>query len=225
MLKRLLTAIKFRGIFFTLREITARFAARVRGWLHHARFSGGPKKLVVEGQLRIIRDRGSTIHMGDNCVLSDRAKLVAVKFNNQSPPSQIKIGNRCQLKHHCLISVKSGLVIMGDRCAFGHHSEINCWQANVEIGSNVRIAAEVYIVTSNHAHDSPDVPIIEQGYEHQNVRIEDNVWIGRRAIILPGVTIGRSAIIGAAAVVTKDIPSNAIAVGVPARVVKMRLTQ
>ena len=54
----------------------------------------------------------------------------------------------------------------------------------------------------------------------QPVKIEDGVWIGGGAIILPGVTIGRNAVIGAGAVVTKDIPANAVAVGSPARVIR-----
>lgn len=54
----------------------------------------------------------------------------------------------------------------------------------------------------------------------QPVKIEDGVWIGGGAIILPGVTIGRNAVIGAGAVVTKDIPANAVAVGSPAKVLR-----
>ncbi|MCA9011646.1 MAG: acyltransferase [Planctomycetaceae bacterium] len=148
-----------------------------------------------------------------------------MKFDNDSRPSEIRIGDRCQIKEQSNISARSGIVHIGERSALGHHTELLCWQANVNIGRNVRIAAEVYIVTSNHAYELADVAIIEQGYLHQDVTIEDDVWIGRRAIILPGVTIGKGAIIGAAAVVTKDIPAYAVAAGVPAKVVKQRLPQ
>ena len=54
----------------------------------------------------------------------------------------------------------------------------------------------------------------------QPVKIEDGVWIGGGAIILPGVTIGRNAVIGAGAVVTKDVPANAVAIGSPAKVLR-----
>ena len=68
-----------------------------------------------------------------------------------------------------------------------------------------------------------DVPIIEQGYSDTNpVVIEDDVWIGSRVIIMPGVHIGEGCVIGTGTIVTKNIPPYAVAVGVPAKVIKFR---
>lgn len=83
---------------------------------------------------------------------------------------------------------------------------------------------EVVIYTSGHRHDRTDILMGQQGDDGvRPVVIGDDVWIGRRAIIMPGVKIGNGCIIGAAAVVTHDIPDYSIAAGVPARVVKNRL--
>ena len=97
----------------------------------------------------------------------------------------------------------------------------------VEIGNNVLMASKVYISDHNHGtysgqdQSDPEVPpskrLIESG---SSVIIGDNVWLGEFVAVLPGVTIGRGSIIGANAVVTRDIPPYSIAVGAPARVVK-----
>jgi maltose O-acetyltransferase len=84
----------------------------------------------------------------------------------------------------------------------------------IDIGENVLIAAHAVITSQTH---DTKANIYNQSNVRKKVCIEDNVWIGTHAIILPGITIGRNTIIGAGAVVTKDIPANDIVVGIPAR--------
>ncbi len=113
------------------------------------------------------------------------------------------------------------LLKIGDNSGVGINCEI---YGPVTIGKNVMMGPEVVIYTSGHKHNRTDIPMIEQGAEtEREVNIGDDVWIGRRAIILPGVKIGNGCIIGAGAIVTKDIPDYSVAVGVPAKVVKNRL--
>ncbi len=92
-------------------------------------------------------------------------------------------------------------------------------QEKVEIGKDCRIAWDVVIM------DSDLHPIEGRTLENKPVIIEDNVWIGCRCIILKGVRIGKGAIIAAGSVVTKSVPSGAIAAGVPARILANRPTQ
>ena len=85
---------------------------------------------------------------------------------------------------------------------------------------------EVIVYTTGHKFDRTDIPMMEQGStEERPVSIGNDVWIGRRVMIMPGVTIGDGCVIGAGAVVTKDIPPYNVAGGVPARVLKSRETE
>lgn len=94
----------------------------------------------------------------------------------------------------------------------------------VSIGNDVMMGPEVIIYTSGHKHENTDIPMREQGSaEVCPVVIEDDVWLGRRAIIMPGIVIGKGSIIGAGAVVTKDIPEYSVAGGVPAKILKSRV--
>jgi len=82
------------------------------------------------------------------------------------------------------------------------------------------------IYTSNHRFDRTDIPMIDQGNtEPKAVVIEDDVWIAARAIILPGVRIGKGAVIAAGAVVTKDVPPYTVVGGIPARKIKSRVEE
>jgi len=88
------------------------------------------------------------------------------------------------------------------------------------------IGPDVVVLSASHKFDRTDIPMCQQGGEPlRPVYIGDDVWIGTRAIILPGRKIGKGAIIGAGAVVTKDVPEYAIVGGNPARVIRYRNQQ
>ncbi len=117
-------------------------------------------------------------------------------------------------------SFTPGLSI-GNNSGVGISCEIN---GDVTIGNDVMMGPEVVIYTSGHRFDRTDIPMCKQGFNSpKEVVIEDDVWLGRRVIIMPGVHIGEGSVIGAGAVVTKDIPEYSVAVGVPAKVIKSRL--
>lgn len=91
------------------------------------------------------------------------------------------------------------------------------------IGNDVIMGPEVMIYATSHKHESINVPIKYQGMEDEReVIIGNGVWIGARAIILPGVHIGDNSIIGAGSVVTKDVPNNSIVAGNPAHLIRER---
>lgn len=109
---------------------------------------------------------------------------------------------------------------LGDCSGIG----VNCHVVGpVTIGNDVIMGPEVIIRTVNHRFDRLDLPIRKQGAAPpERVVISDDVWIGTRVIILPGITIGRGAVVGAGAVVTRDVPPYAIVGGNPAKVIKYR---
>ena len=111
-------------------------------------------------------------------------------------------------------------VELGDNSGIGIRAQIN---GKVMIGKNVMMGPDVCVYAINHAFNRVDIPMNFQGFAPEKpVVIGDDVWIGARVIILPGVRIGTGAVIGAGAVVTKDVPDYAVVGGNPARILKMR---
>lgn len=111
-------------------------------------------------------------------------------------------------------------VTLGSNSGIGSYCEL---RGNITIGDNVLMASDVVIYTVSHSFIDKNRLIIEQGdMEEKPVIIHDDVWIARRVMIMPGVTIHRGAVIAAGAVVTKDVPPYALVGGVPARVIKYR---
>ncbi len=112
-------------------------------------------------------------------------------------------------------------VFIGDYSGIGENCII---PDNVTIGNYVMMGPNCYFVTKNHEFDDVNIPMLKQGFsESKAIVIEDDVWIGYGCIFLPGVTVGCGAIIGAGAVVTKDVPAYAIVGGNPAKVIKYRI--
>lgn len=94
----------------------------------------------------------------------------------------------------------------------------------VTIGDGCIFAHDVQVFTRNHNYDSPDLELIpyDSRYVEKPVVIEECCWIGARASIMPGVRIGKGAVIDACAVVTKDVPNYAVVGGNPAKILKYR---
>lgn len=92
----------------------------------------------------------------------------------------------------------------------------------ISIGDGVRIAPQVMLIAANHVFASTETPIHRQGLEPAPIVIEDDVWLAGKVMVTAGVRIGRGCVVGAGAVVTKDLPPWSVAVGVPARAVRSR---
>ena len=142
-----------------------------------------------------------------------------------------KCGTNITIERHASFGYEGALVgydiEIGSNSLISRNSYLES-SGGIIIGENVKMGPELIIFSRDHAHDDITKPIFDenytcgQGYTYNPVIIEDNVWIGARVIILPGVTIGRMSIIGAGTVVTKDVPAYSIFAGNPGRVVKMR---
>jgi len=104
----------------------------------------------------------------------------------------------------------------------GHRSEILSDHEDIIIGNGVRIAPKVIIMTADNSYANLDIPVNQQNCIYQKVIIMDHSWIGRRAIILPGVKIGQGAILAAGAIVTNDVESYSIVGGIPAKIIGSR---
>ena len=128
-------------------------------------------------------------------------------------------GDEVYVKRGCYLGAGIGIKI-GDRSQLGEGSKI---ERNVTIGDDVVMGADVVILTDSHEFEEVHIPVNQQGArETSSVVIGSDVFIGTRVIIQPGITIGDKAVIGAGAVVTRDIPERGIAVGIPAKVIRYR---
>lgn len=114
-----------------------------------------------------------------------------------------------------------GTLSIGDKCVLARDVSINCY-LDVEIGDSALIADNVYVSDFDHNFADLTVAIKDQGIAKSRVRIGRDVWLGTKVTVARGVEIGEGSVVGANAVVTKDLPAHCVAVGVPARVIRDR---
>ena len=133
------------------------------------------------------------------------------------PYRRFVIGRKSVVESFSCINNAVGDVVIGDYTRIGLHNTII---GPVTIGSHVNLAQGITVTALNHNFSEPGQRIDEQGITTSPVVIADDVWIGANAVILPGVSIGRHAVVAAGAVVTKDVPAGTLVAGVPARIVK-----
>jgi acetyltransferase-like isoleucine patch superfamily enzyme len=135
----------------------------------------------------------------------------------------ISMGPHSAIQLHCYLwHFSPGDGRRNHLVTIGHHTQINrgCWldgRGPITIGNQVSLGAQSMVMTTSHSIDDADFKLT-----NKPVVIEDHAWIGARAIVMPGVTIGKGAVVAAGAVVTKDVPSGLIVGGVPARVIRRR---
>lgn len=137
------------------------------------------------------------------------------------------VAGGCFDKHGKNINVEKNADFgKGDGISIGDNSGlgVNCQvRGPLKIGDNVMMGPDVRIMTAKHDTTRTDIPMCQQGhFPKQKVTIGNDVWIGASVIIMPGITVGNGSIIGAGAVVTKDVPEYSVVAGVPAKVIKYR---
>ena len=128
-----------------------------------------------------------------------------------------RCGNNVNIEKGAVFSIRTAI---GNNSGIGVRASISgpCY-----IGNDVMMGPDCVIYTRNHRYDRIDIPMWRQGfYNEKPVTIGNDVWIGSRVTILPGVNIGNGAIIGTNSVITKDVPGYAIVGGNPSKILKMR---
>ncbi len=141
-------------------------------------------------------------------------------------PRAISIGKRVLIRKHARLEAigdsdgATPKITIGDGTAIQFY--FHCGAAeSVTIGKNVLISGRVYITDHDHVFDDPELPARKcHKLRSAPVVIEDGVWLSEGSVILKGVTVGYRAVVGANAVVTKDVPSYSVVAGVPARVIR-----
>lgn len=171
---------------------------------------------VVFGQNVVLR-HPHKIHIGDNVVVDDNCLLDAKGESNRG----IEIGSRVFVGRNTILSCKNGDIVLADDANIGFNCEVFS-ASRVSVGRGSLLAAYSYLIGGDHDFSDPTVSVLEQGRKSDGIAVGAGAWIGAGAKVLDGVTIGDKAIVGAGAVVTSSVPAQAVAVGVPARVVSNR---
>lgn len=110
-------------------------------------------------------------------------------------------------------------VEIGDNCLIGENSRV---RGRVILGDDVMIAQDVNLIAFNHRFDRADIPVRLQGEDFGVIEIGDDVWIGINAVVLNNIRIGHHAVLGAGAVVSRDVPDWAVMGGIPADIIRYR---
>ncbi len=152
------------------------------------------------------------IRLGDNVVIDDNCVLDAKGHSNQG----IRIGNGVFIGRGTILTCHNGDIVLEDNVNIGFNCVISSL-SKIVIKKDHLMAAFCYLVGGDHDSDRTDIPVIKQGRSSKGIVIDQGVWLGAGVAVLDGVTIGRDSIIGAGAVVNKDVPEYAIAAGLPAK--------
>lgn len=130
------------------------------------------------------------------------------------------IGNNVDIQGNCRIYSPEE-ISLGDNIVIGQGALIE-GMGGVTFGNNVILGPDVTIWSANHNYYAPTSLPYDEKVIKKSVTIEDNVWIGAKSILTPGVTVHEGAIIAMGAVVCKDVPKGAVVGGNPARIIKYR---
>ena len=221
---RIIRAFKTRWVRFWMRyaglSAFGRFATRLATWF------ALPHK--ASKYLAYLNPRGyiaptATIHhsdlrMGANILIGDR--VVIYQAEKGGP---VEMGDQVHILRDAIIETGfGGYLTIGSGSTVNPRCQLNAYVAPIQIGRGVQLAPNCALYSYDHGF-APGESIREQPLQTRGgITIDDDVWLGVGVIVLSGVHIGKGSVIGAGSIVTHDIPDEAIAVGSPARVIKMR---
>jgi len=156
---------------------------------------------------------------------SERFNLPKTSFLETDKGSKILFKGYFNIGNYVILNLSDNAYVeIGENVFIGDYSTIRATRTSVTIGRDTLIAQNVKLVAMNHAFMRKDQLIKEQDLDldKMGIVIGEDCWVGAGAVILPGVTLGRGVVVGANAVVTKNVPDYAIVAGNPARILKYR---
>lgn len=149
--------------------------------------------------------------IGENCSFGE---LVHIQ-----EPSLVSLGDNVRFYRGVHVETNGKEIVIGSDTHFAPYGIL---YAPLEIGRQCAVAAHVVFASIGQGYDDVQIPFVEQVATSRKIIVEDNVWIGANAVITQGVRIGTGSIIGAGAVVTRDVEPYSVMGGVPARLIRKR---
>ena len=157
------------------------------------------------------------IHLGAGTVVDDGVLLDAKGDSHQG----IFLGEGSFVGRASILSCKNGDIRLGDRTNIGFHCEVVSG-GEVRFGAGCLLAAYTYVVGVGHDFEDPEQGVLEQAHVAKGVVLGDDVWLGAGVKVMDGIDIGSGTVVGANAVVTRPLPPQVVAAGVPAKVLRAR---
>lgn len=213
---RFLRFLEYELVTFLFANLSGGLGYFLRKWSYR-RFFKKVGRGVIFGKGVVLR-HPRCISLGHHVAIDDYAMIDAAGAGNEG----IILGDGVIVSRNCAIQAKTGPVMIGSKTHIGCNTIISS-ATGISIGQTGLIAGNCYIGGGRYISDRVDIPMAEQGlYSKGPVVIEDDVWLGAGAIVIDGVHIGKGCIVGAGAVVTKNLSDYAVATGIPASVVRSR---
>jgi acetyltransferase-like isoleucine patch superfamily enzyme len=158
------------------------------------------------------------LHLGRHVFIGDRVAIYKTKSGGS-----VSIGNHTHINQDTIIETgEGGFLTIGSNTHIQPRCQLSAYKGSIDIGSTVQIAPNCAFYSYDHGI-LPGEPIAGQPLQTRGgIVVEDDAWLGYGVIVLDGVRIGKGAVIGAGAVVTRSVPDAGIAVGVPARLIGRR---
>jgi acetyltransferase-like isoleucine patch superfamily enzyme len=161
------------------------------------------------------------IFIGRSTIIDDHVTIDALSLNG------VRLGDNVTIARHTTIQCTGVIQELGIGLEIGNNSAVGAYsflgaQGGIKIGNDVIMGPMVSIHSENHVFSDQRIPIRLQPRSREGIVIEDDSWIGAKTTILDGVRIGKGSVVAAGAVVTRSIPPNSVAGGVPARVIRKR---
>ncbi len=213
-----------RSLLFTLKfEIITLLFSRIPGALgillrkiFYPMVLGEVGSGVIFGMDVLLR-HPKKIHIAQGAIIDDGVLIDAKGSTNKG----IVIGSNCYIGRGSILSCKEGDIILDEMVNISTWCNISS-NSKITIGSKTMLGPYTSIFATMHNFNSVDKPILEQGWSSKGVSIGENCWLGAKVSVLDGVTVGPNTVVGAAAVVTRNLPANVVAVGAPAKPIKER---
>ncbi|WP_312185343.1 acyltransferase [Sphingobacterium sp.] len=201
---------------FYLRELRPKVCAFLTRILYASNRVRIGKNFRTDSIPRIILDKGCSIFIGNNV---EFRRNIEIRAHGNSV---INIGSFSRIDRGVrILAANKSNINIHEKVRIGLYSVLNGGDS-ITIGANSLVSGFVYLQTSMHGYADKEISIQNQGYLHQPVVLEEDSWLGTHVVILPGVTIGRSSVVGSNAVVNKSVASYHVVGGVPAKVIKER---
>jgi acetyltransferase-like isoleucine patch superfamily enzyme len=200
---------------------------------------GGLPTIVLGPKLRNLLYRSTFAHIGNTVYIQEDVEFLGtscIEIGNEvyifkgvridgrgHQNNRISLDNAVAIERNTTIGCLNDSYIQIGQETFIGPDVCIAGPGDIKIGKRCLIASHTGIFANNHNFTDPIEPIKYQGISRKGIAIEDDCWLGHKVTVLDGITIGEGSVIGAGAVVTKDIPPYSVAVGVPARVIKSRI--